>query len=748
MASKLMAPPSRTMKKLLDLHSLKAQLKRTNFWLLLIIAMLSIGTVFGLMSIKNNVAQLELRQQAHSRHLIMLLDQSKDLADIQITFKRQVQEWKDLLLRGADAQLYQQYLTGFVANEAIVQQELIDLKRELKEQSSLAQTQLSPMTFGASEQLHNLQSLDLSQLSFTDKIEVITQAHRQLGLIYREALARFPLSAGRDNIFELDKNVRGIDRWLSAQLAKLSAESIQTQTSSQAIASARNQQDIHQLRLDIQNTVVAILVALLANLILLADRLRNASHELNTTKHDADAAIYQLAYSDALTGLPNRRLFQDRLDNAIAISSNTGCAGGLIFLDLDNFKFLNDSKGHAQGDLLLIEVAQRLRAQVRSSDVVARLGGDEFVVILHELRGDAESAAEQAGNIAEKICLALGEPYELKEHTHHGGASLGVALFNYGEVSSEELLKRADTAMYQAKRAGRNTVRFYDAVVQENLEARSALESSLHHALTAKQFELHYQVQVDHHHRAIGAEALLRWHHPELGLLHPNQFVALAEESELIVQIGNWVLHTACAQIKAWEAHAHTRDLVLSINVSAAQLRKSKHMTKPDSAAISTSKLHKPGLVEEVQIALQRWGINPARLKIEITESMALLDIEHTVGMLQHFKALGVTLSMDDFGTGHSSLAHLKRMPLDQIKIDQSFVAHINNTGSFDPAIVKSMIEMAGALKMSIIAEGVETQQQETTLTELGCHKFQGYLLGKPMPIDEFEASLLTLKQI
>ncbi|MEQ1556950.1 MAG: EAL domain-containing protein, partial [Gallionella sp.] len=489
---------------------------------------------------------------------------------------------------------------------------------------------------------------------------------------------------------------------------------------------AKQQQEIHDLRLDIQRTVIGVLVALLANLLLLIDRIRTASQELDTVKRDADAAIYQLAYSDGLTGLPNRRMFQDRLNHAISHSKNTEHYGGLIFLDLDNFKSLNDSKGHAQGDLLLIEVAQRLRAHVRASDVVARLGGDEFVVVLNDLRGDQESAAAQAGIIAEKICIALGEPYHLKSHTHHGGASIGVALFNHGEIDAEEILKRADTAMYQAKRAGRNTVRFYDEMVQDSLEARSNLQSGLHAALADNQLELYYQVQVDRNKRPIGAEALLRWHHPELGMMYPTQFINLAEESDLIIHLGQWVLNAACAQLKIWESQPHTRDIVLSINVSAAQLRKSKHLSKVENAHISTTKLHKPTFVEQVQLALQQSGINPTRLKLEITESMALHDIEYTISLLQHLKALGVSISMDDFGTGHSSLSHLKRMPLDQIKIDQSFVAEIA-TDNYDQAIVKSMIEMAASMNITILAEGVETTAQEDALSAQGCHNFQGY---------------------
>jgi predicted signal transduction protein with EAL and GGDEF domain len=362
-------------------------------------------------------------------------------------------------------------------------------------------------------------------------------------------------------------------------------------------------------------------------------------------------------------------------------------------------------------------------------------------VILDALRGDLETAAEQAGIIAEKICIALNQPYHLKAHTHYGGASIGVALFNRGETSSEELLKRADTAMYQAKRAGRNTVRFYDQDTQNALEARNDLEHSLHSALADDQMELYYQIQVDQNKAPIGAEALLRWHHPELGMLYPQQFITLAEESDLIITLGNWVLSTACAQIKQWESSPLTRDLVLSINVSAAQLRKSRHVTKDSQTHPGTSKFRKPNFIEQVQKALTASGINPSRLKLEITESMALHDIEYTIELLQQLKVLGVSLSMDDFGTGHSSLMHLKRMPIDQIKIDQSFVKEIV-TDNYDQAIVRSMIAMAASMGINILAEGVETQAQEDALASQGCLSFQGHLFGKPLPLREFESSL------
>ncbi len=733
--------------RLPTLAALKNPAQRNKLLLLGLIAVLSVSTVLGLVNIIHEVGKLGEAAQEYNNQLLMHREQTDDLAAIQIEFKSQVQEWKDLLLRGRDPLQFKQHWTQFEASERKVRNGLKELRDELvavedKEHID-QQSQLSKSSFPltATQQLKHLQQRSLNELHFVDRLNVLIEGHQHIGSIYRDFLSHYPLGQSANNVFVIDQGVRGIDRWLSTQLDALHQESMTEQDKVMENAIAHQQLDSNALRLSIQRTSAAIILIVLINLFLIAGRLRRSGQEVQDITKRSDAAIYELAYSDSLTNLPNRRRFLDQLDHAIALSRNMGSTGGLIFLDLDNFKTLNDTKGHAKGDLLLIEVAQRLKTSVRSSDVVARLGGDEFVVLLDALRGDTEAANEMAGTIAEKICIALNQPYQLNSYTHHGGASLGVALFSRGDVDTEELLKRADTAMYQAKRAGRNTVRFYDQNTQNALEARSELEHYLHTALHDDQFELYYQIQVDQHQQALGAEALLRWHHPELGLLHPTQFVSLAEESDLIIAIGNWVLNTACAQLKRWEASALTRHLVLSINVSAAQLRKSKHVTKNGRHNVSTAALYSPDFIEHVQHALASSGIDPSRLKLEITESMALQDIEYTIEVLQQLKALGVGLSMDDFGTGHSSLTHLKRMPLDQIKIDQSFVKEIA-TDEYDLAIVRSMVDMANSMHINIVAEGVESVAQERALLSQGCLSFQGHLYSKPTPLLEFEACL------
>jgi len=433
----------------------------------------------------------------------------------------------------------------------------------------------------------------------------------------------------------------------------------------------------------------------------------------------ADQKIHQMAFYDALTGLPNRRLLQDRLSQAIAVSERNERYGALMFLDMDNFKALNDTKGHDVGDLLLIEVAHRLEACVRDGDSVARLGGDEFVVVLEMLSSKVDEAIAQAELVGEKIREALNQPYHLSQHVHRSTSSIGIVLFKGRCDSIDELLKHADTAMYQAKAAGRNAIRFYDPKMQATLEARVQLEGELRSALEKRQFCLYYQIQVDSLRRAVGAEVLLRWEHPERGLVSPLQFIPLAEETGLIIPVGLWVLQTACAQLKVWQNNPLTRDLVLAVNVSAKQFRQSD-------------------FVLQVQRTLLESGARASHLKIELTESIVLDNVEDTINKMREIKTLGVSFSMDDFGTGYSSLQYLKRLPLDQIKIDQSFVRDIT-TDPNDAAIVKTIIAMAGAMGQDVIAEGVETVAQLEFLDQSGCHFFQGYLFSQPVPIEQFE---------
>lgn len=439
-------------------------------------------------------------------------------------------------------------------------------------------------------------------------------------------------------------------------------------------------------------------------------------------RKEAEAQIHQLAFFDPLTNLPNRRLLMDRLQQAFAVSARSRDHGAVLFLDLDNFKTLNDTKGHDIGDLLLSEVAKRLNLCVRDGDTVARLGGDEFVVVLESLSGNADEAATQAELVAEKIRLALNQPCQLKDHIYHTTPSIGIVLFLGHRESLDDLLKYADIAMYQAKTAGRNAIRFYDPAMQAVLEARIKLEGELRHALKEQQLQLYYQVQVDHLYRPLGAEVLLRWDHTGQGLVSPMQFISLAEETGLILPIGLWVLQTACKQLRTWQNHALTRDLTLSVNVSAKQFRQAD-------------------FVLQVQRVLQETGARPSMLKLELTESTVLENVEDTIGKMRELKKLGVGFSMDDFGTGYSSLQYLKLLPLDQIKIDQSFVRDIT-TDPNDAVIVQTIIAMSDALGLDVMAEGVETEVQQEFLNMRGCRAFQGFLFGLPVEIGKFERLL------
>lgn len=446
------------------------------------------------------------------------------------------------------------------------------------------------------------------------------------------------------------------------------------------------------------------------------------SHFDITERKAAEEKIQHLAFYDHLTDLPNRLLLLDRLQQALVTSARSSRNGALLFIDLDNFKNLNDTLGHDMGDLLLKQVTQRLEACIREGDTMARLGGDEFVVMLVGLSEHRFEAAAQTEAIGEKMLAALSQPYQLDKSTYHCTGSIGITLLSGNQQAAEELMKQADIAMYQAKKAGRNTLRFFDQKMQENISARVSLEGELHKALEFQQFHLHYQIQVDNSLRPLGAEALIRWIHPERGMVSPAHFIPLAEENGLILPIGLWVLETACNQLKTWQKDALTRELTLAVNVSARQFRQGD-------------------FVAQVQAAVQSHAINPQKLKLELTESMLLENIEDTIATMKSLHEIGVQFSLDDFGTGYSSLQYLKRLQLDQLKIDQSFVRDIA-TNSSDKAIVRTIVAMAQSLDIDVIAEGVETEEQRQLLLKKGCSNYQGYLFGRPMPIDQFEASL------
>ncbi len=399
-----------------------------------------------------------------------------------------------------------------------------------------------------------------------------------------------------------------------------------------------------------------------------------------------------------------------------------GNDGALLFIDLDNFKTLNDTLGHDTGDLLLKQIADRLTACVREGDTVARFGGDEFVVMLEDLGEQDLEAAAVAETIGKKILAVLNQPYQLDTHIYHTSCSIGATLFNNHKVSIDELLKQADIALYQAKSAGRNALCFFDSQMQVSISNRMALENELRLALATQQFQLYYQIQVDSAGRALGAEALIRWLHPEMGLVSPSEFIPLAEDTGLILPIGQWVLETACAQLASWKADPATRDLTISINVSAKQYRQAD-------------------FVAQVRDVVQKHAFNPMLLKLELTESLLLSNVEDTITKMTELKKIGIQFSLDDFGTGYSSLQYLKRLPLDQLKIDQSFVRDIFFDSS-DQAIVRTIIAMAQSLNLDVIAEGVETEEQRQLLQDKGCVNYQGYLFSKPVPVDQFQALL------
>ena len=444
-----------------------------------------------------------------------------------------------------------------------------------------------------------------------------------------------------------------------------------------------------------------------------------AQHRDMTARKLAEDEIRHLAFEDPLTHLPNRLLLLDRLQQALASSARSNRLGALLLIDLDNFKTLNDTLGHDKGDLLLQQVGQRLAGCSREGDTVARLGGDEFVVLFEDLSETAEEAATQSEAAGEKILAALRLPYLLAGYENRSTPSIGVTLFSGHQNSIEDLLKQADLAMYQAKTAGRNMLRFFDPEMQAIVAERAALEVDLREAVRQQQFIVYYQPQVDGKGGLNGAEALVRWQHPRRGLVPPLEFIALAEETGLILPLGHWVLETACRQLALWAPQPAMAELSLAVNISARQLQQ-------------------PDFVAQVQAVLASTGARPQRLKLELTESLLVHDVDGVVAKMSALKEHGVGFSLDDFGTGYSSLSALKRLPLEQLKIDQSFVRDILVDAN-DAAIARMVIVLAESMGLAVLAEGVETAAQQDFLASQGCHAYQGYLFSRPLPIEEFE---------
>ncbi|MDP2025621.1 EAL domain-containing protein [Sulfuriferula sp.] len=438
-----------------------------------------------------------------------------------------------------------------------------------------------------------------------------------------------------------------------------------------------------------------------------------------TERKKAEERINELAFFDQLTGLPNRTLLLDRLRQIMTASSRDGSYGALLFIDLDNFKTLNDTLGHDMGDLLLKQVAQRLTPCVRKGDSVARLGGDEFVLVLGGLSMSEREAAIGAEAVAGKVLATLNQPYQLGDVAHRCTASVGATLFMGHLATIEDLMKQADLAMYKSKEAGRNTLRFFDPDMETAVMNRAALEKDLREAVREKQFLLHYQAQVVGEGRLTGAEVLVRWQHPQRGMVPPAEFIPLAEETGLILPLGHWVLETACTQLAVWATRPEMAHFTVAVNVSAHQFSQND-------------------FVDQVLAVLNKTGANPQKLKLELTESLLVGNVQNIIEKMFALKSKGVGFSLDDFGTGYSSLSYLKRLPLDQLKIDQSFVRDVLSDPN-DAAIAKTIVALAQSLGLGVIAEGVETEAQREFLASSGCHAYQGYFFSRPLPLEGFE---------
>ncbi len=432
-----------------------------------------------------------------------------------------------------------------------------------------------------------------------------------------------------------------------------------------------------------------------------------------TDRKRAEDTTHRLAYFDALTGLPNRRLLMDRLEHAIGSMQRAGQTGALLFIDLDNFKHINDARGHSVGDALLQQVALRLGSLLRHDDTVARLGGDEFVIQVGNLGSDADEAGRQARTVAEKVREVLESRFDIDGFPYSTSGSIGITLFPRGNESVDDLLREADTAMYRAKEGGRNRVEFYETEMQTEIEQRLAIERDMQDGFEAGQFDLHIQPQVDVRGEVVGGELLLRWTHPVRGAVPPNQFIPLAEESALILHLGDFVLRRAC-QALAQLQHAGVA-LDLSVNVSPRQF------CRADFVAC-------------VKDALKSTGANAYSLILEVTEGLLIENLADTVSRMDELVALGVRFSIDDFGTGYSSLAYLKKLPLYELKIDRTFVRDTPDDPN-DTAIVEAILSVSKHLGLRVVAEGVETRQQADFLLSRGCDCLQGYFYGRPEPL-------------
>ena len=445
----------------------------------------------------------------------------------------------------------------------------------------------------------------------------------------------------------------------------------------------------------------------------------NATHYIPIV----NSSFNRLAYYDPLTHLPNRGLLQDRLTRALTTSARSGQFGALYFIDIVNFKGVNDTEGHDAGDLLLVALAARLRLAVPENRTVARQWSDAFLILVEDLGSTIEEATHQAELLGERLRASVTLPVDLKSHMYPCRLSIGVGLFHQSDTI-QSVFKHAGLALLEAKKSKSNALCFFEPAMQSAQELLSATRAELEKALLWKQFRVFYQPQVDSAQRVLGVEALLRWQHPLRGLIPPGDFIPLAESTDLIIPIGLWVLQSACAQLKCWEHDPVTCDLQIAVNVSARQFQQAD-------------------FVAQVQGVLKDNGVNPMRLKLELTESLVLDNIGDVIEKMNQIKQLGVSFSMDDFGTGYSSLAYLTHLPIDQLKIDKSFVENIPGKSS-DEMIARTIISMGQGLGMSVIAEGVETELQRAFLERHGCHTYQGYLFSRPLSVEQLEAYLHT----
>jgi diguanylate cyclase (GGDEF)-like protein len=658
----------------------------------LIMAILPLLLLFSIFTIFSDVKDLQSFLSKSDARLNTIRQQHSLAAEVQHTFQKQAQEWQYILLRGNDPGQFAQHVQSFTQAEQDTHATLVKLST------------LSALPY------------DLAGTEITAAIK----EHVRIGQIYRSSMQQERLMADHKYAFHIDADLGAVDQPLTGSLRVIKSLTEKQLMLATEGFKAHQTDDLATIQNHIRVTMAFMALLVLFAAVLSFRETSDSRTRLSLLLTENARKLRQLSESDALTCLPNRRVFQTQLQDVFDNMENGKVHYGLLLLDFDQFKTLNAAYGQAVGDMVLAEAARRIVRALKSTDFAARLGGDQFIIMTEKLSNDASESAHKARLAAGALHEVLKQPYTFSGSPLTLTASIGITLFNSTDAQTDDLLVQAESAVRHAKKTGRNQISFFDPVAQQKLLDQQQLEKELDIAIGLQQMELFYQLQVDAAGNATGAEALIRWRHPAKGMVSPADFIPAAEETGLILPMGQWVIDSACAQLQTWSKDPALCHLSIAVNVSARQFREKD-------------------FVLQVVNTVSHFGIDPTKLKLEITESMVLDNVESTIQTMLQLRSVGLRFSMDDFGTGYSSLSYLKRLPLDQLKIDQFFVRDLD-TNKHDKAIVSTIISMAKNMQLDVIAEGVETVSQRDFLHAQGCVAYQGYYFARPLPILEMEA--------